>query len=90
MVAEAELTAEPVATPLSTCNVEPDGLENCRLAPPSAAFNCETIEAMPPETLTPITAVLGLVLEGVGNGSTEEVPTATICSCCCVLVAVLV
>ena len=25
-----------------------------------------------------------------GNGSTEEVPTATICSCCCVLVAVLV
>ena len=51
---EAALTVAVLAPLSVTLRVEPDGLENCRLLVPSAAFSCETIEAMPPEKLIPI------------------------------------
>ena len=35
-------------------SVVPDGFENRTPLVPSAAFNCETIDAMPPDKLTPI------------------------------------
>src|ERR1700733_13961386 len=89
-VTEAELTVA-VLVPLSTtCSVEPDGLENCRLELlPSAAFNCATTDAIPPEKLTPITGLLGLP-PVFDNGSAVGSLTSTTVTLCWVPVAVSV
>ena len=83
VVTEAALTvAAPLASPV-ICNVEPDGLENCRWLPPSAAFNCETTDAIPPEKLTPI--CFGFALGRFCSGSAVGSVTLTIEICCWVL-----
>ena len=79
IVVEAELTAMPLAELAATCNVLPDGLENCRPVWPSAALSCDTTELMPPEKLIPTTC--GLV--PVGSGSAVGSLTLTICTACC-------
>ena len=72
---DAALTVA-AAVPLSvTRNVEPDGFENCRPLPPSAAFNCETTDAIPPEKLTPIT--FGLAFGAFFTGSADGSVTLT-------------
>ena len=76
VVTEAELTVLAAVPLLSTCSVEPEGLENCIPVPASAAFNCETTDAMPPEKLTPI--CFGLALAAFGSGSADGSVTFTI------------
>ena len=93
--AEAVVVVDPALTltaaePLSrTRNVEPAGLENCRLVLPTAAVICATIEAIPPWKLTPITLSLGLAAV-LGSGSAVGSSTRTIVIWCGVLVAVSV
>ena len=53
VVTEADLTLAWLVPSSVTRNVEPDGLANCRCAPPSALFSCDTTEAMPSEKFTP-------------------------------------
>ncbi len=76
VVTEAALTVAELVPLSVTCNVEPDGFENCRLLLPSAAFNCETIDAIPPEKLTPI--CFGFALGAFCSGSAAGSVTLTI------------
>ena len=75
VVTAAELTVV-AALLLSTCSVEPEGLENCRPLEPSAAFNCATADVMPAEKLMPI--CFGLALGAFCNGSAVGSVTFTI------------
>src|SRR5450756_934690 len=88
VVTEAALTVAALLGSLVTCNVEPDGFENCRWLPPSAAFNCETTDAIPPEKSTPI--CFGLALGAFCSGSAAGSVTLTIEVCCWVLVLSLI
>src|SRR5271168_3929132 len=78
-VTDAAFTVVPTVV-LSTCRVLPDGFENCRLLVPSAAFNCDTTELIPPVKFTPITC--GLAPGWLGSGSAVGSSTRTICTCC--------
>src|SRR5690242_8839253 len=65
-VAAAEFTVVP-GPALRTCKMVPDGLENCRPWPPSAALSWLNTAPMPPEKFTPITVAFGS--DDGGNGS---------------------
>src|SRR5689334_6260653 len=88
VVTEAALTVASGETSLSMRSVEPDGFENCRWFAASAAFNCVTTEASPPEKLTPMTR--GLTPGGLGSGNAVGSSTRTIDTCCCLPVVLSV
>ena len=79
-VADSELTLLPLPL-LSTCNVVPDGFENCRFVP-SAALSCDTTALMPAAKIDSDRLVVGL---GGLLGSVPPAPSATSVTVCCVL-----
>src|SRR5579883_1404449 len=87
VVVEAALTVALLVPSSVTFNVGPEA-ENCRWSGPSAVFNCERIDAIPPEKLTPITS--GVAPGAFGSGSAAGSSTRTICNCCWRPVALLV
>src|SRR5437763_17197842 len=69
--------------------VDPAGFENCRLELVNTLFNCATIEAIPPEKLTPITGLFGFAPK-FDSGSASGSSTRTTVTWRWVLVAVSV
>src|SRR5579859_4258252 len=80
VVVEAEFTVTLSAGLAATCN-NPEELANCRCVWPSAAFNCDTTDVIPPVKSTPITC--GLAPGAFCSGSALGSSTRTICTCCC-------